>query len=618
MKRYIKIITVVISIVMLLSLFACDNGTEKADKGKTEESTTQAVTTETEAETTEQADTETTTVLETTTETEVATQTESVTTEETTTESDTAEESSDETVTSDDAPESTETETATSLILGDEVEYAAGFTVSKVFNNDMVIQRGEYIRVWGWADESENGKKISAEFLGARADAIIENGEWEITICTVFEANKNLGNSLTVYTDTTTVSFDNVLVGDVYMVIGQSNVQYSINEYLNYNPNPKWTLDDLNEDALIRIIYNSNTDNAGYPTRGTTEVCKDLVSGNKWVIPSKTNITKYTALGYFFANEIIERTDNEIPVGIIQMSASGRPLCTFMPNELADKYGSDFLDSDGIYKGNVHKDNAIARYMYNHYMYAYERMPLAGIVWNQGEPESTPDLSTVYVERFTALMTYMREKHNMVNKEFPVIVVEFPTTYSKPEGYEGSWPQYLDTGRIRATMGMIPESLSNSYIAVCSDLWADETHYNNIHPYCKYSQAERVADLAEVAIYGGKTLDEATGPILESVEISADRKTAILKFTNVGEGLATADGGTTVYGFASLVKNNSIDPKGTLTAEITAPDTITITSTRAMSGIAYNCITGNFYGDEINLCDSYGNPARAFWYFKTE
>ena len=480
----------------------------------------------------------------------------------------------------------------------------------------MVIQRGEYIRVWGWADESENGKKISAEFLGARADAIIENGEWEITICSVFDANKELGNSLTVFTENTTVSFDNVLVGDVYMVIGQSNVQYSVGSYLSYNPSPKWTLDDLNEDALIRIIYNSNTDTVGYPQRGTTEVCKDLVSGNKWEIPNQTNISKYTALGYFFANEVIERTNNEVPVGIIQMSASGRPLCTFMPNELADKYGSDFLDADGIYKGNVHKDNAIARYMYNHYMYAYERMPLAGIVWNQGEPESTAALSTVYVERFTALMTYMREKHNLVNKEFPVIVVEFPTTYSKPEGYEGVWDQYLDTGRIRATMGMIPYSLSNSYIAVCSDLWADETHYNNIHPYCKYDQAERVADLAQVAIYGGKTLDEATGPILESVEISEDKKTIVLKLTNVGEGLATADGGTSVKGFEPLNKKNSIDSKGKITAEITASDTITITCTRAMAGVAYNCITGNFYGDEINLCDSFGNPARAFWYYE--
>ena len=54
--------------------------------------------------------------------------------------------------------------------------YAADFTVSKVFTSDMVVQRGEKLRVWGWAPESENGKKISGEFMGMFAETLIENG----------------------------------------------------------------------------------------------------------------------------------------------------------------------------------------------------------------------------------------------------------------------------------------------------------------------------------------------------------------------------------------------------------------------------------------------------------
>lgn len=578
MKRFIRLFAIILVLALSASLLACGDEGNKNDstsKGSDEQS----------AEVTATQGTDTATQVE----------------------SESAKDTEGET--------ETEEETETNLILGDEIEYADEFSVSKVFTDNMVIQRDEYVRVWGWADESQNGKKVSAEFLGSTADALIENGEWEIVFRQKFAANTALGNSLTVYASDNITSFDDILVGDVFMVIGQSNVQYSVSEYLKYNPTPDWTLDDLNEDALIRIIYNSNTDTQGYPQRGTTEVCPDLISGNVWTVPSTDNITRYSALGYFFANEVIKRTNNEVPVGIIQMSASGRPLCTFMPNELADKYQSDFLDVDGIYKGNVHKDNAIARYMYNHYMYAYERMPLAGIVWNQGEPESTAALSTVYVERFTALMNYMRDKHNIKNKEFPVFIVEFPTTYKKPEGFEGAWTQFLDTGRIRATMGMIPDSLTNSYIAVCSDLWDDETHLNNIHPYCKYEQAMRVADLAQAVMYGGKTLDEATGPILISIEKNADNTEFVLKFSNYGTGLATADGGTEVLGFVGLNKKNDIDTKSKLTVEITAPDTITITCTRPVAGIAYNCIVDNFYGDEINLCDSYGNPARAFWSF---
>ena len=44
--------------------------------------------------------------------------------------------------------------------------YAEKFTVSNVFSSDMVVQRGEHIRVWGFADASENGHKVSGEFMG--------------------------------------------------------------------------------------------------------------------------------------------------------------------------------------------------------------------------------------------------------------------------------------------------------------------------------------------------------------------------------------------------------------------------------------------------------------------
>ena len=60
-------------------------------------------------------------------------------------------------------------------------EYAADFSVSRVFADDMVVQRNEHIRVWGFAPESENGKKVSGEFKGLFAESLIENGEWCLT-----------------------------------------------------------------------------------------------------------------------------------------------------------------------------------------------------------------------------------------------------------------------------------------------------------------------------------------------------------------------------------------------------------------------------------------------------
>ena len=76
--------------------------------------------------------------------------------------------------------------------------------------------------------------------------------------------------------------------------------------------------------------------------------------------------------------------------------------------------------------------------------------------------------------------------------------------------------------------GFIPMSLTNSYIAVGSDLWNDRENTNNVHPYCKYEQAERVSALIDAVVYGGQTVDKASGPIVKSYEIAEDGKTIVV------------------------------------------------------------------------------------------
>ena len=73
-------------------------------------------------------------------------------------------------------------------------QYADGFSVSDVFSSDMIVQRGENIRIWGWADESQNGRRISGTFMGMTADAVISGGEWEL----VFRSKSPLPMPVTI------------------------------------------------------------------------------------------------------------------------------------------------------------------------------------------------------------------------------------------------------------------------------------------------------------------------------------------------------------------------------------------------------------------------------------
>ncbi len=483
------------------------------------------------------------------------------------------------------------------------------FTVSRAFSSDMVIQRDEPIRIWGWAPASRNGATVTATFMGQSAEGKVEDGAWLVTFPEGFAASAAMGQDMTVTCGEDKVVFADVLVGDVYMVIGQSNVAYGMNAHCANHGLSISSFADA--DAPIRLKYNTLNDTAGYPARGTTEVCEDVVNGRPWWRPTVSNINQFTALGYLFAQEIVAKTDGEIPIGIIEIDGNGQPIGAFMPNEAAGATDSDTYNKNtGIYVPPG-VNGTYARYMYNHYIYPYEQYAVAGLVWYQGESDFQKENADTFVTKFVTLMEHMRSTHNLANRDFPVYIVEIPTIYNKPADFTGAW-HVLDLGYIRAEMGSIPQRLSNSYLAVSSDLFTDDRYANSLHPDIKDGQAKRLADLAAGVRYNLTSLDEATGPILKDYTASEDRKTVVLTFANVGEGLTTADGGTAVKGFMAFNRVGGFSTTASLSATITAPDQITITSGVAIYGVAYNCVMDNLYGEEVNLCNSNGKIAAAF------
>ncbi len=489
------------------------------------------------------------------------------------------------------------------------------FTVSNVFGSDMVVQRGEYIRVWGWADEADNGKILKGEFAGATAWTAVKDGAWELVFETCLPASAEYGHHMKIFSGSKEVVFENVLVGDVYMVIGQSNVAYSVSDHQANVSSELGGPDKLDYAAPIRLFYNSLNQTAGYPTRGTEEVCREVVSKSRWEEATRAKVERFSAIGYFFAYHYLELTDGDVPVGLIEIDGNGLPIGTFMPNEVANEMGTDTYDeATGTYL-TVGVNAGAGRYMYNHYMAPFERYPLAGVIWYQGESDCLPEHAIDYPEKFAALMTYMRGTHNLVNPDFPVYYVEFPSIYLQPEDFVAStnapfWA-YLETGIIRASMGRIPRVLENCYPIVSSDLWTDRTFWNNLHPNCKYQQGERMASVVAAVKGEGATLPESVGPVLRSAEFSEDGKSVVLTYDYVGEGLTTSDGGTSVRGFWAV--DGYLIPNGVsiLSAEITAKDQVTVTCDNAITALVYHNVGPNHYGNEINLCNSYGIPAAA-------
>ena len=240
---------------------------------------------------------------------------------------------------------------------------------------------------------------------------------------------------------------------------------------------------------------------------------------------------------------------------------------------------------------------------------------MAGILWYQGESDMNDAQARRYADVYIDMMNYIRSKHNTNNKNMPVYFVEFPTQYSQSPNFvattnEPFWA-FMDVGKIRGLMGSMVMRDNNFYQIQSGDVWHDHEFWNTLHPNCKAEQGLRAAKIAcAVNGEGGIDMNNASGPIVVSVTFSADKKTATIKYKNVGDGLKTSDGSGTVKGFTwstSKFASGSV-----ANATISGKDTVIVTTASAMGCLGYNCITTYEFGVQMNLCNSAGIPAGAF------
>ncbi len=493
-------------------------------------------------------------------------------------------------------------------------EYAQSFTVSRAISKDMVLQRNEPIRIWGWAPESEEGKYVRAEFSGLTGEAQIVDGAWLITLSDVLPActtPKDItvsGGTGEDGNDVKTV-ITNVLVGDVYWIAGQSNIYYPVSAINSEPLAPQEAKNvEVSNDMLIRLNRTTASDLAGI-TLGTNDVSEDVVNRRGWQKP-KRGALAFSALGYYTAVKLYNALEREVPIGMIEFDGNGMALHGFLPNEVRDALNVSTVDANGVYSAPGVNPHA-SSYMYNHAMYSFQNMPIAGFIWYQGESDcsGSNDNCYAYAQRFTAMINYIRDKHDQINHDYPVYIVELSPSFQYSS--TGQANQYIDFATVRMNMGSIPTMLANAHICSTEDLWKDQDYNNNLHPYNKWEIAERMKKL--VLAYGLGIGDpaEAEGPIVESFTVSADGKTATVKFRNVGKGLV-AQGGV-LKGFkvaTSTSKYSAIyEPSS---AVISGTDTVVLTYTRAIKKVAYNNKLSYTFPEAVTLCNSGGIPCAAF------
>lgn len=199
-------------------------------------------------------------------------------------------------------------------------------TVSELFGNYMVLQRGTEVAIWGTAYK---GTKVTAFIQGKAAETTADNdGNWKI-ILPPLEASRS--ETLVVSDRSESIYMSNVAVGEVWLAGGQSNMEF----FMRYDKDFQKEL-SLCENPDIRYY--------GYPviTNEKANQMRDYSEFGFWRTCNESNLQWFNAVAYYFARDLY--ADLKVPVGIIGVNCGGTRACCWMDEESVLEYGKVWME----------------------------------------------------------------------------------------------------------------------------------------------------------------------------------------------------------------------------------------------------------------------------------
>lgn len=484
---------------------------------------------------------------------------------------------------------------------------AEKFTVANYFSDDMIVPRDREIVIWGTAPESENGKIVAAEFKGLKGSAEVENGAWRIVLQGTLPASSELGHTLTVSGGNgMTKEFDDVLVGDIWIVSGQSNAELTFYGTVGTSTRDirkmyDEYMDNAAKDDNIRLLRQTSMSvaNRSYE-KNMKEPQTDVVRGTKWSLADKKSVMGTTAfngfsmLGYFFANEL-NTLNPDVPLGIIMTACGGAPLALLASPEANAAFPEGIKDSTLTVGDFV----IPACGMYNIFMAPLTNVSITGMIFYQGEADAASA-----ADYGDALAVHIHDLREKFGTDFVLINIQL-TTYGYESGGNplgGAWDTVPDMRFAQAEV-KIDGSIPNYEIIPTLEIGWQEGNADGAHPYNKLDIAKRAAAAAAARVYGIGDIENVGHPVPSKIEYN--ESSVEITYDYSGGGLKTLDGGA-VTGFE--VKKDGLWSAATVTLD---GNKVVIDVTNAQ-GVRYAPELRYFDTQNINLCSGTDKQALAF------
>jgi sialate O-acetylesterase len=186
-----------------------------------------------------------------------------------------------------------------------------------IFDSDMVLQRGKPITIWGWAAPNAT---VSVQLGGDKADtqAAAGKGRWEVTL-PAREASAE-PQTLTVTAAGEKVEMTNIVVGDVWVMYGQSNMAFPLKQVTNRDTEAaQGNLPNL------RLFSISSNEQADLPE----DIDRSTIDTGGWVASTPATALEFSAIGFVFGKQI--QLSTGIPIGVIKNSRGGASMEALVP-----------------------------------------------------------------------------------------------------------------------------------------------------------------------------------------------------------------------------------------------------------------------------------------------
>ncbi|MDO4570118.1 MAG: sialate O-acetylesterase [Planctomycetia bacterium] len=393
------------------------------------------------------------------------------------------------------------------LVLLSAAQAMSDVRLPKTFTDNAVLQRGKEIQIWGWA---EPGEKVEATFNGATAVATTDaQGKWLLKLPAMegFCEGKDL-----VLRGKNEIVLKNVVVGEVWICSGQSNMEQPLNSW--GQARLSCSEEEISGDySFVRF------NRAQHWTSATPS---DELKSDGWRVCRDGVQKSCTACGFHFAVRLHKELG--VPVGLIDSNWGGSNINSWIPDE-----GWDNLpETVEVGKKLIAERDAAEKCEYRHaggMYYAmlapWEKYAIRGAIWYQGC--SNAGEGGFYYYKQKAMIEEWRKIWNQ--GDFPfywVQLANFQAPSTDPNN--GGWAAIRDA----QTRCM---DVTNSGQAVIIDIGEER----DIHPRNKFDVGNRLARWALANVYGKNVVFRS--PIFEGV--SFDGAKAMVRFAHCGDGLAT-------------------------------------------------------------------------------